>query len=297
MDYFSICDGIGAAHSALLPLGFRCVGVSEINKFCNRLIYEKYGFKNYGDFTKWKDWGQLNVDCIVGSTPCTAFSFMGRRRGTQDPAGALTPVFVRFVCRHKPRWFIWENVPGVLSISRGRLFEWMLDQFSKCGYNCAWRVLDAQYFGVAARRRRVFLVGCADNGYSAVKVLFDGKSIPIPTPQSEGAGKNNSRTATVDFRNDRYRNNGKIVGTLIASCGGGAERIGSIIIDNNRPRWLTPVERERLMGFEDNYTFSFSDSQRHRMIGNSIAIPVLRWIGQRILQQDREATLGRLRAG
>jgi DNA (cytosine-5)-methyltransferase 1 len=297
MKYVSICDGIGAAHVALQPLGFRCVGVSEIDKYCNQLISRKYAHRNFGDFTDWENWAHFDADCVVAGTPCTAFSFMGRRGGTEDPAGKLTPAFVRFVCRHKPRWFIWENVPGVLSISGGRLFEWMCHEFQKFGYGLGYRIFDARYFGVAQRRRRIFLVGNLGGRYRAAAALFDIAPSEVFTPKSTRTKQEDRRTDAVDFRNDRYRNNGNFVGTLIACQGGGIERIGSVVLDNNRPRWLTPLERERLMGFPDNYTQGFSDSQRHKMLGNSMAVPVVKWIGERILQQEQGANTGLPMAG
>ena len=296
MDYFSICDGIGAAHSALLPLGYQCAGVSEVDRYCNELVKSKFNFENFGDFSRWQTWGSINAGLVIGGTPCTAFSFIGRRRGTQDSAGKLTPGFIQFVGTHRPRWVLWENVPGVFTIDKGRLFRWMLNRLSQFGYNCAWRVLDSQYFGVAQRRRRVFVVANLGNGYSAAKVLFDGSTIPIPTPKSRGTNQEDLRTNEVDFGKDRYRGNNNVAGTLIASPGGGVERLGSIVLDNNRPRWLTLLERERLMGFPDGYTSGFSDSQRHRMLGNSMAVPIVRWIGQRILTVDRN-TMELSRAG
>ena len=81
MNYFSICDGIGAAHAALLPLGYRCVGISEIDKYCNQLTEKKYGFKNYGDFTEWKKWGNIEADLVIGGTPSN-FADVHSRGGT-----------------------------------------------------------------------------------------------------------------------------------------------------------------------------------------------------------------------
>jgi DNA (cytosine-5)-methyltransferase 1 len=298
MNYISLFDGIGSVHQAFQPLGFSCVGISEVNKYCNLLIDKKYGFKNFGDFTNWKNWGRINTDVIVASPPCTAFSFIGRRRGTADPAGALSESCVRFICSQRPQWFVLENVPGIFTINEGRLFRWMLNQFSQCGYNCSWRVLNAESFGVAQRRRRMFLVGHFGNGYRAAKVLLDGESIPIPTQKSERARQNDLRAIEVDFRKDRYWNNRKVTATLLASPGGGVERIGSVVLDKDRPRWLTPLERERLMGFEDGYTAGFSDTQRHRMTGNSIVVPILKWIGERILATneriDKKTLTGRI---
>ena len=287
--YFSAFDGIGAIHTAWESLGYHCVGISEVNPYCNELIDRKYGFKNYGNFTKWKEWGRINAEVIVASPPCTDFSFMGRRLGTENDAGALSPSCVRFVCSQRPRWFILENVPGILTINNGGLFRWMLAKFSQFGYNCAWRVFDAQYFGIPQSRRRMFLVGSFGTGYRAGKVLFDSESIPIFTPKIKGTGQENSRAIEGDVRKDRYRGNRKTVGTLIASPGGGVERLGSVILDNDRPRWLTPIERERLMGFPSNYTAGFSDTHRHRMTGNSICVPILKWIGQRILSVEQES--------
>ena len=95
MNYFSVCDGIGAAHAALLPLGYRCVGVSEIDKYCNQLIEEKYEgkIKNYGDFNEWETWQthikSKAIDLIIGGTPCQSFSIIGKRQGSNDSRGGL----------------------------------------------------------------------------------------------------------------------------------------------------------------------------------------------------------------
>ena len=290
MNYMSCFDGIGAIHTAWLPMGYNCVGISEIDKYCNELIDRKYGFQNYGDFTKWKEWGRINADVIVASPPCVAFSLMGRRKGTADPAGALSLDTVRFICSQRPRWFILENVPEIFTINQGGLFQWMLNQFSEYGYNCAWRVYNAATFGIPQSRRRLFLVGNFGGGYSAGKVLLDGEPMPILAPQSDRANQKDSRTIIEgDVKKDRYRGNRKVVGTLIASPGGGIERLGSVILDNDRPRWLTPLERERLMGFPDGHTKDYSDTQRHRMTGNSIVVPILKWIGERILAVEQES--------
>ena len=148
MDYFSVCDGIGAAHTALLPLGYHCAGVSEIEKNCNQLVQQKYGFKNYGDFRNWRDFKTEAFSLVIGGSPCQSFSLLGSKRGFDDQRGGLTKDFIDFVCGYTPQWFIWENVPGIFSIDGGAPFRYFLSRFMQCGYGVAWRVLDAQFFGV-----------------------------------------------------------------------------------------------------------------------------------------------------
>jgi DNA (cytosine-5)-methyltransferase 1 len=168
----------------------------------------------------------------------------------------------------------------------------MCSRLQEFGYGLGYRILDAQYFGVAARRRRIFLVGILGGQSRAAKVLFDTPSKQVLASQSKGTQKEDSSGIKSGFgtvQQTRYGNNQKIAGTLISSPGGGIERLGSVVIDGDRPRWLTPLERERLMGFPDGYTAGFSDTQRHRMVGNSMAVPVIRWIGQRILSVEQES--------
>jgi DNA (cytosine-5)-methyltransferase 1 len=288
VNYFSVCDGIGAAHAALLPLGYRCVGVSEIDKYCNQLIEEKYGFKNYGDFTKkseWTDWRageRIDADLIIGGTPCTSFSIIGNKKGVSDPNGMLAFTFVSFVCIHKPQWFVWENVPNVLSIDDGGVFLFMLSKLSRRGYGLAWRVLNAQFFGVPQRRRRVFLVGCLGDPIRAGKVLFDTEPVQVPAQKLQKTECADPQTVA------RYFGNRSQAGTVMANYDKGmcSDRIHMVVIDGKRARKLTPLECERLMGFEDGYTVGFSNSQRYKMLGNSMPVPVIRWIGKRILESE-----------
>ena len=286
MNYFSVCEGIGAAHAALLPLGYRCVGVSEIDKYCNQLIEEKYEFKNYGDFTKWNKWtGEKEISLIIGGTPCQPFSVIGKRKGADDARADLTREFFRFVRWRAPSWFIWENVPGVLSIDGGGYFRRMLSKIGECGYGVAWRVLDAQFFGVPQRRRRVYVVGCFGDPVRAGKVLFDTETVPVLAGQS-------TKTKSKDSRHDgdRYENNGRTTGTLTTKNRMTSNMTDMMVVDRMNHHWrvrkLTPLECERLMGFPDGYTAGFSNHQRYKMLGNSFPVPVIRWIGERILREE-----------
>jgi DNA (cytosine-5)-methyltransferase 1 len=298
MDYFSICDGIGASHCGLLPIGYRCVGVSEIDKFCNQLIETKYDFRNYGDFTKWKTWGKIKTDLVIGGTPCQSFSTSGKRAGAQSTNGSLTFEFVNFICTHRPKYFLWENVAAVLFADKGRLFAGMLAKFSQFGYGLAWKILNCRHFGVPQHRRRLFLVGCFGSATGAGEILFETETMPVPFEASHETGQDNSTAVTIDdYTNGkqsrmerRYRNNYPFMGTLATQIDAGAEQIDRLVIDSNRIRYLTPLECERLQGFPDGYTLGFSDTQRYKMLGNSMPVPVIRWIGQRILAIDSRST-------
>ena len=176
MKYLSVCSGIEAASVAWEPLGFTPIGFSEIEKFpCSVLEHHYPGVPNFGDMTNHKEWGiePGSVDILVGGTPCQSFSVAGLRGGLTDDRGNLALTYCRILQRLKPRWFVWENVPGVLSSNRGRDFGSILGAMAELGYGLSYRVLDAQFFGVPQRRRRVFVVGCLGDWRRAAEVLFE----------------------------------------------------------------------------------------------------------------------------
>jgi len=175
MNYLSVCSGVEAATVAWHGLGWKPVGFSEIEKFPSAVLQHHYPqVPNFGDMTNYKDWNiNESVGLLVGGTPCQSFSVAGLRKGLEDPRGNLALTYVGILDRFKPKWFIWENVPGVLSSNGGRDFGSFLGAVAQCGYGFAYRVLDAQYFGVPQRRRRVFVVGCLGDWESAAKVLFE----------------------------------------------------------------------------------------------------------------------------
>lgn len=160
MKYISAFSGIEAASVAWRPLGWEPVAFSEIDPFPSAVLAERYpGVPNLGDITKvdWKRW-RGKCDLVVGGSPCQSFSVAGKREGLKGES-KLMYEYVRAIREVRPRWLVWENVPGALSSEGGEAFRCLLSELDKLGYGMAWRVLDAQFFGVAQRRRRVFLVG------------------------------------------------------------------------------------------------------------------------------------------
>jgi DNA (cytosine-5)-methyltransferase 1 len=180
MRYLSVCSGVEAATVAWHPLGWEPVAFSEIEKFPSEVLKHHYpDVPNLGDMTKYKEWnfGTSGLDLLVGGTPCQSFSVAGLRKGIEDPRGNLALVYCGILDKFRPKWFVWENVPGVLSSGGGRDFGSLLGAMAELGYSCAYRVLDAQYFGVPQRRKRVFIVGHLGDWRNPAKVLFESDSL------------------------------------------------------------------------------------------------------------------------
>jgi DNA (cytosine-5)-methyltransferase 1 len=197
MIYGSICSGIEAATVAWHPLGWRAAFFSEIAPFPRALLAHHYaGVPLHGDFTSIRHEEYAAIDVLAGGTPCQSFSVAGFRQGFADRRGSLTLEFVRLAERLKPRWLVWENVPGVLSIDGGRAFGAFLGGLAQCGYGFAYRVLDAQYFGVPQRRRRVFVVGYSGDWRPAAAVLFERDSLRRDIAPRGEAGEGTAGGAT-----------------------------------------------------------------------------------------------------
>jgi DNA (cytosine-5)-methyltransferase 1 len=171
--YGSVCSGIEAASVAWHSLGWKPQWFSEIEAFPSAVLAHRWpDVPNLGDFTKIGG-DVAAIDLLVGGTPCQSFSVAGLRGGLEDERGQLALEFLRLARRLGPRWIVWENVPGVLSSNRGRDFGSFLGGLVELGYGFAYRVLDAQYFGVPQKRRRVFVVAHLGDWRRAAAVLFE----------------------------------------------------------------------------------------------------------------------------
>lgn len=178
MRYGSVCSGIEAATVAWQSLGWEPAFFSEIDKFPRAVLAHHYpDVPLHGDFTTIEADQYGAIDLLVGGTPCQSFSVAGLRGGLADDRGILALEFLRLADRARPRWLVWENVPGVLSSNGGRDFGSILGGLVELGYGFAYRVLDAQYFGVPQRRRRVFLVGYSGDWRPPAAVLLERHSL------------------------------------------------------------------------------------------------------------------------
>ena len=297
MIYLSVCSGIEAVSVAWEPLGFMPVGFAEIEKFPCELLKQKYpAVKNYGDITQYEKWNIGQFDILAGGTPCQSFSIAGKRGGTADERGALMYAYLGIVETYRPRWIIWENVPGVLSSNSGYDLTSFLAGLEECGYGWAYRVLDAQYFGVPQRRRRVFVIGHIDNKTDlAAEVLFEPQGVCGNI--AAGSETQKETTAFIGKGVNYFRRGGnfkyhKDKKAAALRCTASPDCFDLVLAREKKYiRRLTPLECERLQGFPDNYTQiewrgkpaeQCPDSLRYKAIGNSMAVPVMRWIGERI---------------
>lgn len=312
----SVCSGIEAASVAWAPLGFNFKWFSEIADFPSRVLSFRYpDIQNIGDmnYIPEKILSEMicSPDLICGGTPCQAFSLAGWKNGLLDDRGNLTLKFVDTIeandakrtSKGKEQSIVfWENVEGVLTdktnafgcfisslaglqeiIERKKWPSAGLIQGPK--RNVAWRVLDAKYFGVPQQRKRLYLLA-GGKDYHPEDVLFEIHKNPTPIfPKGQLVFSKEGCSFEVfrEYTDCLY----SAYGTKWN--GNAAAYNGSLfIVQNNRIRRLSPLEEERLMGFPDNYTNieGAKRTNRYQAIGNSWAVPVISWLGERIMKSS-----------
>jgi DNA (cytosine-5)-methyltransferase 1 len=203
MRYLSVCSGIEAASVAWEPIGWEPAAFAEIEAFPSAVLAKRFpGVPNLGDITRHREWPDLGtVDLVCGGTPCQSFSVAGLRAGLADPRGNLCLTYLAIVDRYRPRWTVWENVPGVLSSDGGRDFGAFLGGLGQLGYGWCYRVLDAQYVrvdgfpgAVPQRRRRLFVVGHTGDWRRAAAVLSEPQGLQGYHPPRRQAGQGTAPT-------------------------------------------------------------------------------------------------------
>lgn len=284
MRYGSVCSGIETASLAFPPT-WKPAWFSEVDPFCCALLKERYpNVPNLGDLAKIETVSA--VDLIVAGTPCQSFSVQGKQAGLDDARGRLAIRFCELVSQCRPRWIVWENVPGVLQSDDGHAFAAFLGGLAKCGYGTAYRILDARHFGVPQRRSRVFVVGHYRDWRAAAAVLFDWPQhrpdeVAVDEVRRQAEQAAGLFEPLLGWTGDETPKFGvEVVPTLRAQQGG--EGVG--VVGRGMLRRLTITEWERCQGIKDGYTKieGWSESQRRKAIGNAFCVPVMRWIAKRI---------------
>ncbi|MFO0110330.1 MAG: DNA (cytosine-5-)-methyltransferase [Alphaproteobacteria bacterium] len=266
LRYLSICSGIEAATVAWHPLGFEAAGFSEIDPFARAVLVHHYpDVPLFGDFTTLTEHDYGGFDLLVGGTPCQSFSIAGLRKGLADDRGNLALGFIRLAQMSGARWVVWENVPGVLSIDRGRTFATFLGALAECGYGFAYRVLDAQYFGVPQRRRRVFVIGYLGDWRPAAAVLFERESLQRDlTPRRETrqntAGTLGARTCRSIGAQDAEC--GHLIAKTLMGCGAKHDAELETYVLDKQKQWPADVactlnaQYGDKMGLEDQHALA-----------------------------------------
>lgn len=315
MRYLSLFSGIEAASAAWVPLGWEPVAFAEVDQFPSAVLARRFPeVPNLGDVTKvdWGEWVGSNgiPDVLVGGSPCQSFSVAGLREGLAGASGLMWE-YVRAVREVRPRWLVWENVPGALSSSRGEDFGCLLRELDDLGYGLAWRVLDSMFFGVAQRRRRVFLVGCLGDPRGPAQVLIEPHCLRWDSPSSRAKREELAARAGRGAQSAGFCAGESVTSGSIGyvpeqhptlKAGGNLASTGAILAtrsgkypealalgDGMVVRRIMPVEAERLQGLPDGWTDvpyrgreHPADTPRYKAIGNSMAVPVMQWIGKRI---------------
>jgi DNA (cytosine-5)-methyltransferase 1 len=301
IKFGSVCSGIESASVAFEPLGMQAAWFSEIEAFPSAVLAHHWpDTDNHGDMTKLPSMilrGDIEApEILIGGTPCQAFSVAGNRESMNDERGQLTLSYVEIanaidhvrIQQGKPECVtVWENVPGVLStkdnafgcflaalVGESEALEPAGEKWTNAGCvygperSAAWRILDAQYFGVAQRRRRVFVVASAREGFDPCAVLFESEA---PADDVEGV-VSSARGLPI----------------LTCRTAGNSNARGVVLNDGGNYRALTPEEEEQRQGFPAGHTRvaeGCPDGPRYKAIGNSKAVPVVRWIGKRLLRE------------
>lgn len=322
----SLFAGVGGFDIAAERAGMEVAWQSEVDKHASAVLEHHWPGLNIGDIhdviiadDECRYGTAPAVDVLCGGFPCQDYSVAGNREGLAGDRGALWWEFHRLIREGRPTWVIGENVPGLLSSRNGEDFATIIESLTELGYGVVWAVLDAQYFGVAQRRRRVFIVGHS-GGQPRPEILALSEGLfgyPAPSREtrqetagtvavgSHGSGDIiGSLTRAFDSKNysnvqevsagslvaftqntrDEVRiinGDGQISGALAAETG---TKQQTYLAGGPQVRRLTPLECERLQGFPDNWTAidGNSDTQRYRQMGNAVAVPVVEWIMKRI---------------
>lgn len=307
--YGSLFAGVGGFDLGLDAAGYECRFQVEYDKNCQQVLNRRWPtVPKWGDIRGVSGAELPPVDLLTFGSPCQDLSVAGKRAGLAGERSGLFHEAMRIVKEMRnatgnqyPRIVVWENVVGALSSNAGRDFGTVISEMAESGAMVVeWAVLDAQYFGIAQRRRRVFVVAVYDPAAAErcpdpllpvgesvrrnIQTRGTARETVAGTPAecfgngSYGGWKPADQAVTLSARDYKQ-------GTTVAVYGITDRHA---VASEVAVRRLTPVECERLMGWPDDHTLlradgdEQSDAQRYRQIGNGVASPVAKWIGKHL---------------
>jgi len=303
----SLFAGVGGFDLALERNGVKVVASVEIDKKCQDVLAKHFPqSKIFGDIQgvtgeELIQSGFNSNGIIAGGFPCQDLSVAGKRAGLQGSRSGLFWQICRILDETKAQSFILENVGGLLSSNDGRDMRTVINALNELGYGIAWRSLNSQHFGVAQRRKRIFIVGFRDDsGERAAEVLalkesrrrFIGTGGKEESKTPIGTPKRTSDDLIHTFSKARRAQNvddfetwveRDFTNTLNAFDNATEVRATELVVSQGRVRRFMPIEMERLQGFPDNWTEGQADSNRFKQMGNAVTVPVAEWIISRMV--------------
>lgn len=297
--FIDLFAGIGGIRIPFGELDGKCVFSSEWNKAAQTTYTSNFGEVPFGDITKIKADFIPHHDILLAGFPCQAFSIMGKMKGFDDTRGTMFFEVARILDYHHPKAILLENVKQLVSHDGGKTFQVILETLDKLGYHVKWKILNALDFGLPQKRERVIIVGFMDKA-AADKFNFDFPRIPynldnILVPEDEIDGSliasdeiQKKRKKRVEGKNIFYpsiwhENKSGNISILPYAC---ALRTGAsynyLLVNGYR----RPSSREllRLQGFPDSYNIVVSHTEIRKQTGNSVAVPMIRAVANKIVQ-------------
>ncbi len=305
--FIDLFAGIGGIRIPFQELGGACVFSSEWDQFAQKTYKVNFGETPSGDITQIDSASIPDFDILLGGFPCQPFSSAGLKKGFADTRGTLFFEIERIIRDKRPKAFLLENVKQLQTHNKGRTLKVILSHLDDLDYYVKYVVLRAGDFGVPQNRERTYIVGF-DRHYFDIP---EGYDFQFPTPTYEKTRLGDILESNVDERytlsdtiwegfKKRKQNNinrgagfgyclfnedSPYVSTLVARYYKDGQEI---LIDqgpDKNPRKLTPRECARLQGFPDSYIIPVSNAQAYKQFGNSVAVPVIRAVAKRILEE------------
>ncbi len=297
--FIDLFAGIGGIRLPFSELGYKCVFSSEWDKHAQTTYLANFGEMPFGDICKdsTKKFIPESFDLLLAGFPCQAFSIMGKRKGFEDTRGTLFFEVASILNEHKPKAFLLENVKQLTTHDGGRTFKTILETLDELGYFYKWAVLNALDFGVPQKRERVIIVGFLQKEliddfdfnfdktpYNLKDILEDDSKVDPSLFASEKIlQKRIERTQgkKLFYPSVWHENKAGNISVLDYAC---ALRTGAsynYLLVNGRRR---PSSREllRLQGFPDNYNIVVPHGEIRKQTGNSVAVPMIRKVAERI---------------
>lgn len=303
----SLFSGLGTAEIAIKAVfdDARCVFACKIDKYARASFEANVSCEEfYKDVreiagSKYKD----KIDILIGGSPCQDFSLAGLRAGIAGERGQLLYEYLRVLKEARPKYFIFENVKGLLSINKGKTFNTLLEYVKELGYFLTYQILNTKDYGIPQNRERLYLVGSKEDlGISFKKPVKLTKSIKdfldtdnnkylnkpyelLPKP----IGSSIIQVAKTDCSRANMRRVYSVEGAstclLLAAGTGGNNQVKVLIQD--KIRVLSPREYLRLQGFDDSYKIVVSNSQMYKQAGNAMSLNVLTMVLESIKEDHK----------